>query len=322
MKIFVTGGTGFVGSHVVERLVGRGDTVVTLARSEAKARFATALGATPVTGDLFNPGALDAAATGCDVVIHVAGIVAATDATEFMRVNRDGTRRVLEAAVRSSTARFVLISSLAAFGPAPPGQPVDGAGAASPVTAYGRSKLAGEQVVRDSDLDWTILRPPLVYGPRDTEILRLFRIARHGVAPVFGRGDQELSAVYGPDLAEAIVAAADSEDTVGTSYFPCHREIFTTAELARSIGQSFGKRVRLIPIPHRVAGGVLRIGGALARWSRRPSVLSADKANEFFAPAWTCDPGALTADTGWHARHELASGIEATTRWYRDHGWA
>jgi nucleoside-diphosphate-sugar epimerase len=213
----------------------------------------------------------------------------------------------------------VLVSSLAAAGPTVPGRPLGGDLPGAPVTAYGRSKLAGEQVVREGDLPWTIVRPPVVYGPRDTAVLELFRVARRGIVPVFGDGSQELSAIYGPDLAEALIEAAATP--AGRVYYPAHPDRFTSADLARAVGRAVGREVRLVRLPAGPARLLLTLCGAVARIAGRSTILNADKAAEFLAPAWTCDPSALTADSGWRARHDLASGLAATAAAYRTDGW-
>ncbi len=210
---------------------------------------------------------------------------------------------------------------MAAGGPASRTRPRTGNEPNAPVTMYGRSKLAGEEVVRRSGLRWTILRPPLVYGPRDTEILKVFRIARSSLVPVFGDGGQELSAVYGPDLAESLIAVARTDAAIGRTYYACHPERFTSAEFVRAVGRSLNRQVRILPLPAWVARSALGVTGALARLTGRRTILTADKANEFFQPAWTGDPSALIRDTGWQPGHDLASGLAATAEWYRQHGW-
>ncbi|HEU5304939.1 MAG TPA: NAD(P)-dependent oxidoreductase, partial [Gemmatimonadales bacterium] len=186
MKALVTGATGFVGSHLAETLCQRGYEVTALARSPVKAAALANQGVRVVRGDLHDTAALDRAVEGQDVVYHVAGVVAARDEAEFLRGNREGTRNIVAAAERGQRPRFVLVSSLAAAGPAPRGAPLTGGEAPRPVTAYGRSKLAAEQTVAASSLRWSIVRPPIVYGPRDREILKVFRLARLRIAPVFG----------------------------------------------------------------------------------------------------------------------------------------
>jgi nucleoside-diphosphate-sugar epimerase len=214
-----------------------------------------------------------------------------------------------------------MVSSMAAAGPARRGIPLTGSEAPQPVTGYGRSKLAAEGAVTASSLPWCILRPPMVYGPRDREVLKVFRLARLGVAPVFGDGSQELSAVHAGDLAEALVAAATTAASAGRIYYPCHPEIFTSAELVRAIARAMGRRVSILRIPDSVGRGLLRVTEGSARLVRQATILTVDKANEFFQPAWTGDPTPLTRETGWHAVHDLQSGLADTWRWYRSAGW-
>ena len=321
MKVLVTGATGFVGSHLVEALRRRGDAVTVLARSAQKAAALAPLGVDVVPGDLNDRTALARAVQGRDVVYHVAGVVAARSEADFRATNRDGTRNLSDAGRSAGGSRLVLVSSMAAAGPTIKGRPLRGDEAPRPVTAYGRSKLAAEQVVTASGLDWTIVRPPVVYGPRDQEVLKVFRLARLGIAPVLGDGSQELSAVYGPDLAEALIAAATSASAAGRTYYACHPEVFTGTQMARAVGRAMGRSPAVIRVPAAVGRGVLSLTGAAARVAGRTTILTADKANEFFQPAWTGDPARLTRDTGWRAAHDLAAGLEETYRWYRAAGW-
>jgi nucleoside-diphosphate-sugar epimerase len=161
----------------------------------------------------------------------------------------------------------------------------------------------------------------MVYGPRDQEVLKVFRLARLGIAPVLGDGSQELSAVHGADLAEALVAAGISDATVGRTYYACHPEVFSGADMARAVGRAMGKSPAVIRVPATIGRGVLMITEAAARLTGHTTILTADKANEFFQPAWTGDPSPLTRDTGWQAAHDLRSGLEETYQWYRAAGW-
>ncbi len=322
MKVLVTGGTGFVGSHLNEVLRREGHAVRALARSRARTEALGRPDVEWVPGDLADAAALREAVRGVTVVYHVAGLIAARSDLEYFAVNRDATERLLRAASEAdASTRFVLVSSLAAAGPSRRGQPLGEDAEPRPVTAYGRSKLAGEQVVRQGSLPWTIIRPPAVYGPRDREMFRLFRAATLGVAPLPGDGSQELSLVYGPDLAEAIARAGIADAAVGRTYFAAHPETLTAADVARTIAAASGKRVRLLRIPAPVARGVLQITGAVARLADRATVLNPDKANEFLQPAWTCRPDAIERDLGWRAAHDLEAGARATVEWYRAHGW-
>jgi nucleoside-diphosphate-sugar epimerase len=322
MRAFVTGGTGFVGAHLVAALVERGDAVTCLVRSPTKAR---ALGWSDavrvVAGDLDDAEALRRGCAVADVVYHLAGRVSAEDQAAFFRANRDGTARVLEAAAAAGVGRFLLVSSLAVAGPSPPDQPHATGEETGPVTDYGASKLAAEELVQGSSLAWTVVRPPAVYGEWDVEFLRLFKTARFGVAPVFGDGSQRLSLVYAGDLAAALVAAATAPATVGRTYYPAHPEVVTARAVSLAAGRAMGAEPRVVPLPAPLARGLLWTIGAVAKLAGRATVLSADKAAEFLAPAWTCSPEALTRDTGWTATTDLATGFARAVAWYRARGW-
>ncbi|HVD33370.1 MAG TPA: NAD(P)-dependent oxidoreductase [Gemmatimonadales bacterium] len=321
MRALVTGATGFIGSHLVEALQNASIEVTALARSASKAAALAQRGVRVISGDLHDAAGLERAVRDQDVVYHVAGVVAARDEAEFIHANRDGTRNLLTAAELQGRSRFVLVSSLAAAGPAPRGAPLLGTEPPRPVTAYGRSKLAAEQIVRRSSLPWSIVRPPIVYGPRDREVLKVFRLARLGVAPVFGDGSQELSAVHAADLAQALVAVTNTPTTTGGTYHACHPQVFTSGELGQAVGAAMGRSVVRLRVPLGAGRALLAITETLARLTRQVTILTTDKANEFFQTAWTGDPSPLTRDSGWHARHDLASGLADTYQWYRKAGW-
>ena len=321
MKALVTGGTGFVGSHLIDALLHDGVSVTALVRSQSKAAGLAERGVRLVAGDLDDPAALRAAARDQDVIYHVAGLIRARSAAEFLSVNREGTAHLLDAAAEVSSARLVLVSSLAAGGPVPRGSRRMADEPANPVTDYGRSKLAGEAVVRAGPLAWTIVRPPIVYGPRDTEFLRAFKAVRLGLIPVFGDGAQQLSLVYGPDLAAALAAIGRNEAAAGQVFYPCHREVLTSASLVTSLATTMQRRGRVLRLPRAAAEVGLGLTSLAARVRGKATLLTRDKAHEFFAPAWLADPGPLEKATGWRALHAVRDGFEATAAWYRAAGW-
>lgn len=322
MKAFVTGATGFVGAHLVRALVARGDRVTCLVRSPAKAeaqRWPPEVRL--VRGDLDDMPALTAGSADSDVVFHLAGRISARNLAEFLAANRDGTGRVIRAAGSHPPRRFVYVSSLAVGGPTVPGQPVDERRAPAPVTDYGRSKLAGEELVRAAPFPWTIIRPPVVYGEWDREVLRVFRFARRGWAPVIGDGSQELSVIYAGDLAEALIAAATAPGAAGQVYYAAHPEVTTSQGFVEAIGRAVGRHPRIVRLPGLLARAALGVVGSLAYLAGRATLLSLDKANEFLAPAWTCRADALGRDAGWHAQTGMETGLARTASWYRTEGW-
>lgn len=329
MKAFVTGATGFVGSHLVEELLERGHDVTCLVRSPAKLmKLFPERPPHLVRGDLTDERAMLEATDGVDVVFHLAGATAARSAEEFMRVNALGTQNVVRAAeTGAADIRFVHLSSLSAVGPSKIGQPLTEDAPPHPVSAHGASKLAGEDVVRRSKLSsWTILRPPAVYGPRDKEFARAFKLARWGVFPLAGRPQQEVSLIHVRDLVKAILAVL-AGGAERRAYFAAHTEILTGSTVARTIHRAVretaGVRGRrkdplIVPLPPWISRPALAAMGATARIAGRVSLLSADKANEFLAEAWTCSPAALERDTGWKAEIPLDRGARETAAWYRD----
>jgi len=320
VKAFVTGGTGFIGTHLVNALLARGDQVTCLVRTRSKA---TALGSgvRVIQGDLDDPDALRAGCNGADVVFHIAGRIAARDLREFMQANRDGTANVLEAAAVAPPSRFVYVSSLAAAGPTVAGRPIDETRPPAPVTPYGQSKLAGEVLVRAMPFPWSIVRPPMVYGEGDRTTFGIFQLANRGIVPLVGDGSQELSAIHVADLITALLAIPATDRTARRVYFAAHPEITTARELARAVGRALGRTPRLVVVPATVARVLFWTVGSLARLAGRAAVLSADRAEEFLAPAWTCRVDALRADAGWDARLDLATGLARTAAWYRQEGW-
>ncbi len=333
MRIFVTGGTGFVGSHLVEALLDRGDEVVCLVRSPQKAaRLFTDRKPRTVLGDLTSERALREGCDGAEAVFHLAGATAARDRAEFFEINAEGTGRVLRAAAEAapSLGRFVYVSSLSATGPTSHGHVLVESAPPKPISNYGASKLAAEEATRGSGLPWNVVRPPAVYGPRDTEMVRAFKLARWGIVPVFGDGSQELSLIHVSDLVTALLAVVDSAHS-DTTYFTAHPEIATQRELQRAIHaavlQARGAKAGglrhpfVVPLPALVARGALQVTGTAARLLGRATVLSPDKGPEFLAEAWTCSPAALERDTGWKAAIPVAAGLEETARWYHEHRW-
>jgi len=326
VKTLVTGATGFVGSHLAAALVERGDEVHALARRPEQAAFLASLGARVAPGALEDAASLAAALRGVEVVYHVAGLTAAASEREFLEVNEGGTRRLVEAARAAvpPPRRLVVVSSIAAVGPTDRGRLLDETTPCRPVTAYGRSKLAGEAVVRAAaDIPWTIVRPPVVYGPRDRELLRLFRITSHGLAPVFGLGRQELSLVFVADLAAGLVRAASEPAAAGQTYHLAHPEVVTARALARAVGRAArrGRAPLVVPVPVGLARPIVRLIGRAAAAAGRRTVVSPDKMAEFLAPSFATSVVKAERELGWRPPTALVPGAAVTAEWYRREGW-
>src|SRR6187402_472223 len=276
MRLAITGATGFVGSHLIEAALADGHRITALTRRPQPAQD----NLTWVEGALDRPDSLAALCEGCDAVIHVAGVVTG--------------------AAGAGIRRFVHISSLAAREPQ--------------LSAYGRSKCESEEPVIAAGGDWTIIRPPAIYGPRDREIFDLFRFAANGVLPLPPGG--QISIIHVTDLCRLILACLDKDVSHGRTYEPDDgREGgWGTLEFARAIGRAVDKRVLLLPLPKTL----LRLGVRIDRLIRgRKAKLTRDRLNVFCHPDWTASPHAHPPAELWRAHIPTEAGLAATARWYK-----
>jgi nucleoside-diphosphate-sugar epimerase len=319
----VTGATGFVGSHLVDGLLASGQAVTCAVRSTSDTRWLKGCGAQLVPCELDSREDLAKALTGVSSVYHVAGAIAARSADEFMRVNAGLTRAVVEASARAEPSpRFIYVSSLAAAGPSRPGTPRTEDMMAEPVSDYGRSKLAGEEVVREygDRLPAVIVRPPVVYGPRDPAMLSVFKLAGSPLRPGVG-SNRELSVIYVEDLVRGLIAAGGAEAALGQTYFLAHHQPITTRQLANQIAAITGSRGLTIPVPDVAVKGAAAVSEIILRPFGKAPTLSVDKARELTQSGWVCSAAKAEAELGFVASTGHADGLAATTKWYREAGW-
>lgn len=297
MILALTGATGFVGRHTLERALAAGHAVRALARREQAPRT----GVTWVAGALDDSVALTRLVSGADAVIHIAGVVNAPDRAGFAAGNIEGTRAIVTAAEEAGIGRFVHVSSLAAREPV--------------LSLYGWSKREAELVVEGSSLGWTILRPSGVYGPGDTEMVDMFRLARFGLALTPPGGRVSLVAV--DDLAALLVRSAEREGA-RTLYEVDDGTPLSHAELARAIGHAVGRRA-LVPLA--LPALALRLGARIDRRLRGAGAkLTPDRVGYLLHPDWTADPARRPPPDLWTPATPTDAGLAATARWYRDQG--
>lgn len=299
MIVALTGATGFVGSAVMDEAAQRGITVRALTRREQPARE----GVTWVAGSLEDTASLASLVRGADAVLHVAGLTNAPDAAGFTRANVTGTQAVLKATLEEGARRFVFVSSLSAREPR--------------LSDYGNSKAEAEALVAASSLDWTIVRPPAIYGPRDTEMFELFRAATFGVVPLPPKGRASMIAVE--DLARLLIDLAAADDT-GAIYEPDdgHPGGYTHAEMARVLGKAVGRKAVGVHLP----ATLLRVAARADRLVRGPKAkLTPDRARYMSHPDWVCDPAKQPPGQLWQPRVKAPEGMAATAQWYRENRW-
>jgi nucleoside-diphosphate-sugar epimerase len=331
VRVLLTGATGFIGRNLAEKLFARGHRVRALVRASSRTADLEALGAELARGDVTAPDALPGAVDGCDLVIHLAGVVKALGREEYFRVNALGTRSLaLACAGARPRPRLVLASSLAAAGPAALGRPRREEDPPAPVSLYGESKLAAEREVRDlaGRVEAVILRPPIVYGPGDKELLpALFRMARLGVVLKAGLGDKRYSVVHVEDLCDAILAAAEHGKAVGRegnegTYFVSDGGEHAWEDIGRAAFDAVGARGRVVAIPEAVGWLVAAGSAVVSGLTGLPAMLSFDKMNEIRQAAWTCSIDRARRELGYAPRFALAEGMRQSADWFRARGLA
>lgn len=296
----VTGATGFVGSRLVEMAREAGHPVRALTRGPR----ASEPGLTWVEGTLDQPDALAALAEGADAIVHVAGLINAPDRAAFDAVNVAGTANMLDAARAAGVKRFIHISSLAAREPG--------------LSDYGASKARSEQVVAASGFDWTILRPPAIYGPGDRETFELFKMARRGFVALPPKG--HFSVIHVDDLARLILALPNAAAAIGETYEPddgreggwAHRHF------ARTLSRLFGKRAATVAMPAPLLKGVARLDRLVRRGKAK---LTPDRARYFSHPDWVAAAERRPPASLWVPEIRTPTGLKATAEWYLAQGW-
>lgn len=325
MKVLLTGASGFVGSHIVDSLRERDiPTAVLLRASSDKRLLAGHLPKLEVrTGSIEQPEDLLRALDGITHVIHCAGCTKARFPAEFYRVNHEGTRNVVDAvnARHKTIRRLVHISSLAVAGPATPAKPAREQDPPQPVSEYGKSKLAGELEVRSRcRVDYTIIRPPAVYGPRDRGFLSMFKAVKSHLLPQPSK-HQALSLVFAKDLAQAVVACLEHPAASQKTYFAASPEIVTARTMAEEIAVQMKQWTIPFPLPAWALWPVCLGQELWSRLSGKAMLLNLQKFAELRAPGWVCDSTRLEHEIGLVCRTPLKIGIAETLEWYQKESW-
>jgi dihydroflavonol-4-reductase len=318
--VAVTGATGFLGYHLVAALERCGRRPRLLVRDPSRLAPELAAGAEIVTGDLDDRAALHRLVADCSVVLHLAGVVRAARAAHFHRANARGTANVVAAVrARGSKPRLVYVSSLAAAGPSPRPEGRGPEEPPAPISAYGRSKLDGERAVRSLSTPWVILRPPAVYGPRDTDMLQFFRLAAGGVVPL-PAGERFVTLAHASDVVRGILQAASGRVDGRILHLgePSPRPM---QRLVAEMARAGGVEARVVPIPAALIRVLGAVGDALhwVGWQRL--ALTSDKARELCARHWSSRTVESLQALGVAGTVPFPEGAAQTWAWYRQVGW-
>jgi uncharacterized protein YbjT (DUF2867 family) len=295
----VTGGTGFVGEHLLRLALGGGYDVHALTRGWKPPEDEIDW----VNGALDRPETLVKLCTGADAVIHVAGLISGSKQA-FEAVNVGGTAAMIDAARKAGVRRFIHVSSLAAREPE--------------LSEYGRSKFRSERLVASSGLEWTIIRPPAVYGPGDRETLELFKMARRGFValPPAGR----FSVIHVEDLCRLILSVIDEPDTLSEIYEPDDGRDggWQHQHFARTLSRIYGKRATTVSMPKLLMHGASRLDRL---FRRKRAKLTADRVNYFCHPDWVAKAERRPPAALWAPAVRTATGLKQTAEWYKEAGW-
>lgn len=327
MKVLVTGATGFIGSHVADKLLAKGYEVRCIARKTSNLRWLEGKDFQIVEASLDDPESLIKAVEGVDYVYHVAGLTFARNYQEFLKGNRDATANLISVVDKyaPNIKRFLFVSSQTVVGPAKSlSEPVDETTPRKPLTSYGKSKKEAEDVVLSykGKIPYTIVRAPAVYGPRDTAIYDIFRTVKMGLGTMVGFRDKYISLIHSEDLSRGIIEAAEIEKTKDEIYFISSEEFYTWKQLIDIIAKKMNKKFIIkIRLPHFVVLTVAAISEFLGKFSDKPPVFNYEKGIDFIQDFWICSTEKAKRDFGYRQMINIEDGMKITIDWYKQNKW-
>jgi nucleoside-diphosphate-sugar epimerase len=326
LKILVTGGTGFIGSHLVETLLRReGMEVRCLVRRKSDLRWLKDLPVEFFYGDCNDPESLKGAVKDVDQVFHVAGLTRAVDEETLFRVNALGTENLIHACLEHNprVQKLLYLSSQAAAGPCQNGGKKKESDPCQPVSSYGRSKRRGEELALDhaDRLPIVILRPSAVYGPREKDIFTYVKLLSRRIMPCFSAPDQCISLCYVQDIVRAMIQASEKETAGGDIFFVSDGHDYRTEEIGEAFARALEVSPVRIPIPTWLISGIAFFSDHWSRWSGKPALISRGKVEEMVQKHWRCDISKARTLLGFEPGVSLEEGAVLTVEWYRKENW-
>jgi len=324
MKTFVSGGTGFIGSHLVDTLISDKEVSEIRCLVRSREKWLEGKDYKLIKGDLHSISTLHKALEDVDIVYHLAGMVMAPEMKEFIRANVEATENLLRVAMKCGVKKMIVLSSLAAAGPAN-GEPRKESDPMTPISRYGESKKLMEEMIHSTagnGLSVTILRPPAVYGPREDQIFTFFKFMNFGICPMVGDGNSpKISMVYVQDVIQGIKKAAIADRNNGIStYFISGPDIYNWNTIRNVTSTVLNKKnipVRINPLVIKKLSSVVETSASI--FGKYP-VFNKEKANEMIHE-WTCSNSRAKAEIGYTPQYTLEEGISRTIRWYKKHHW-
>jgi nucleoside-diphosphate-sugar epimerase len=321
LKVLVTGATGFIGWHCASLLRDTGLAVSALLRPPSDEKKLPK-GVAGIRGDFSSVKSLEAAVRGIDAVVHCAGVVRAVSLASYWKANVDSTENLCLACRDQKVDRFIFISSLTAGGPSGRDKPRDESDADYPLTHYGVSKNSAESVVKRLIRDSTVLRLCAVYGPRERDILRMFKLVAEKGFDIRPKGDSPLlSFIDGREVAKAVLYALKFDVTKKKTYYISDGNIYEWDDFLTCVEEAVGRKARRIFIPMWMAETYAMLADGFSKITRKPPLINRERILILRQEAWTCSPARFFDDTGFQPDYSLKKGVFATTEWYREKGW-
>jgi nucleoside-diphosphate-sugar epimerase len=326
----VTGASGFIGSELVRELNRRGLRVRVLLRKSSSQKNLEGCAYEVAHGDITQPSTLVEAVNGVDYVFHLAGLLFAADSKALYRVNGNGTGALAAACAKQKklVRRFVYVSSLAAGGPALLNVPRTEAMADEPVSDYGKSKLAGEtELAKFPQLSWVVIRPPVVFGPRDRGILEFVKVVNAGVIPSFrptstSQKDKTFSVIHVEDLVRGILECAFTERNVSKEkFFLADPSILTWSQVMAQIQTALGKRAVKLTLPPWIGFALSRVYSGASKVLGINLPFNTDKWEELRQDNWICSSAKAKAFFGFQTQRDHLVALPETVRWYKEQRW-
>ena len=327
MKALVTGGTGFIGSHLAEHLEKRGFEVYCTVRDMNKLKWLEGKPYKFVHTSLLDETSLKDTISKVDYIFHVAGVIAARNYEEFLRGNRDVTTNLLNCVQKynPNIKRLVYVSSQTVAGPSQSLEnPLNEESPCKPLTLYAKSKKAAEEEVikLGNSFKYTIIRPSGVFGPRDYSIFPLFKSVKYNIGTMMGFEAQYLNLAYPADLCRGIIDAALSNKTISQLYFLTSEETCKYSDLIDLVKKAYGKKYILkIKIPKSLFLSIAAISGLASKAVNKPSVFNYEKGIDLIQKYWTCSVEKAKRDFGYKQEVSMEQAIKETVIWYKQNRW-
>jgi nucleoside-diphosphate-sugar epimerase len=322
MKALLTGGTGFIGSHLTEFLLDKGAEVFALVRDPHNLKWLKGLNIQLLKGDLLSIPSLP---FDIDHVFHLAGLTNSSNVADYYTVNQQGTASLFKSlqAQKIFPRKIICLSSLAAAGPSLDGSPVQESNPPHPITAYGKSKLMGEaEALKFKEVyPIIILRAPAIFGPRDRDILNFFKWMKQGAFPTLGSKQRYMSLCYVKDLVRAFFLCSQKELESGEIFNIADPSRCSYEELGILVGQAIGKKLKKVIIPIPVGYLIALIGEIGSRISKRPSVLNLEKFKRLSQRNWIADMEKTREKLSFKPQYSLREAVQETISWYLEHNW-